>query len=71
MGITSLFFGHQWIPHGTNPYILHGQPSGICNFKVRDLIDWTNRSWRQPLLNQLFPTDVVRKLSLSIFLGSK
>lgn len=65
-GETITVFGHQWIPGDVNPYLVAGQPMGVCNFKVRELIDWSTRTWREPLLNQLFPEDLVQKI-LSIY----
>lgn len=55
-------FGHQWIPQECNPYVVLGKPTGICNFKVKDLVNWTNREWRRPLVNQLFPMELAQKI---------
>lgn len=54
-------FGNPWIPHAQNPYIVKGKPLGVCNFKVKDLIDWSSLSWRRPIANQLFPKELVQE----------
>lgn len=48
-------FGHQWIAQDCNPYLVRGKPSGICNFKVKDLFDGSTGEWWRSLVNQLFP----------------
>lgn len=52
-------FHDEWIPKIATP--LKGSPLsvGLPTFKVSDLFDAQCREWRQPLLNVLFPMEVV------------
>lgn len=61
-GETISIFGHQWIHEMNNSYLQGGVPSEICNFKVRELIDWNVKEWRRPLLSVLFPPEVVNNI---------
>ncbi|KAI8560400.1 hypothetical protein RHMOL_Rhmol04G0252400 [Rhododendron molle] len=56
---TASVFYHQWIPKISNPYLSVGLPVGVNYFQVKDLIDWDRLSWRRPLLEVLFPPDIV------------
>ncbi|KAI8563505.1 hypothetical protein RHMOL_Rhmol03G0115700 [Rhododendron molle] len=60
-------FRDEWIPKLSNP--LDGSPlsNGLPNFKVMDVLDARCHVWRDPLLNVLFPREVVSAIH-SIYL---
>lgn len=60
-GCKIIVFGHRWIPCSSNPYLILA-PSGINNFQVRELIDWEQLRWHKPLIEVLFPPEVVSQI---------
>lgn len=60
-------FHDEWIPKIANP--LKGSPLsvGLPTFKLSNLFYAQCREWRQPLLNVLFPMEVVGAIIISQF----
>lgn len=60
-------FRDEWIPKKSNPLVGSPLSSGLPNFRVMDLFDARCHVWRDPLLNVLFPREVVSAIH-SIYL---
>lgn len=55
-------FKHQWIPKVSNPYVESAGPVDVLDFRVADLIDEVNFEWRKPLLEVLFPGEIIPRI---------
>lgn len=54
--------GHERIPCASNAYLISGAPSGINDFKVRELIDSESLRWHKSLIEVLFQSEVVSQI---------
>lgn len=52
-------FKHQWIPKVSNPYVESRSSVDMLDFRVADLIDEAPLEWRKPLIEVLFPREIV------------